>query len=643
MQLRLPLSIFQYFPLRLSMQLHPRAKSMLALTLVLIFTFAALRDVNWQGGKELHTVMETAATLLAMFVGIIALIRYYSKKEITILFIGTGFLGASFLDGYHAIVTSSYFAQNFPSTLPSLIPWSWVASRAFLSIFLLLSAVTCYTMRRKIEVNKTTENMVYGFTIIFTLISFIFFAFTPLPRAYFDELFFHRPEEFIPAFLFLVTLVIYLKKGKWRDNTTEYWLILSLITGVLGQALFMSLSGHIFDTMFDLAHMLKKVSYIFVLTGLLGSMLVLFKKSEQNNTIIKNNEKRVRAIINTVMESIITIDKNGIILEFNPAAETTFNYKDDEVIGKSINILVPDDMKGKHDQYINHFIETGDAKIIGAERQTIARKQDGSLFPIMLTISELKLNGQLLFVGVIRDISKQLKADEIKDNFISVVSHELRTPLTSILGSLTLVNSGKLGTLNEKLSTVIDIATRNSKHLLMLINDILDVEKISSGKMEFVFKNINIMTLINDAIENNQSYADKYQVRFKITNHTNDTFIHADIGRMMQVMANLLSNAAKYSPKNETITIDISIADKEETVRVSVSDKGSGIPEEFRDKVFERFTQSNSSTTREVGGTGLGLNIAKSIIEKHQGSVDFHTKENHGTTFYFDLPITKAT
>jgi len=180
----------------------------------LVLGYAVTRGSTWTGSAQLHTVMEAVATLLAVIVGAMALVRFYAKKNNTFLFIGTGFLGSAFLDGYHTIVTSVFFKPFMPSDLPALIPWSWVASRQFLSILMLLSVLAWRREQRLGESGRISEKIVYVFATVFTLASFLFFAFVPLPRAYYPEIIFHRPEEFLPAIFFALALVGYLRKGE---------------------------------------------------------------------------------------------------------------------------------------------------------------------------------------------------------------------------------------------------------------------------------------------------------------------------------------------------------------------------------------------------------------------------------------------
>ena len=199
----------------------------------LVLGYAATRGSIWTGGAQLHTVMEAVATLLAMIVGAMALARFYAKRNNTFLFIGTGFLGTAFLDGYHAIATSLFFKPFMPSDMPTLIPWSWVASRQFLSILMVLSLLAWLREHRLGKAGRFSDKTIYAFAALFTFLCFLFFAFVPPPRAYYPEFIFHRPEEFMPALFFAIALAGYLKKGAWRRDVFEHWLVLSLIIGLI--------------------------------------------------------------------------------------------------------------------------------------------------------------------------------------------------------------------------------------------------------------------------------------------------------------------------------------------------------------------------------------------------------------------------
>ncbi len=240
------------------------------------------------------------------------------------------------------------------------------------------------------------------------------------------------------------------------------------------------------------------------------------------------------------------------------------------------------------------------------------------------------------FEGTTIDITERKQVDRLKSEFVSVVSHELRTPLTSIRGSLGLIAGGVAGDVSPNAKSLVDIAYKNSERLVLLINDILDIEKIESGRMVFDNHPIELMPLLEQAIEANCGYASQYDIELSLTKSLPGAKVNADQGRLSQVLTNLISNAAKFSPRDGIV--EIAATRRKSYVRVTVSDHGAGIPEEFHSRIFQKFAQADSSDKRQRGGTGLGLSICKAIVEKLGGRIGFETQPNVGTTFFFDLP-----
>jgi signal transduction histidine kinase len=236
--------------------------------------------------------------------------------------------------------------------------------------------------------------------------------------------------------------------------------------------------------------------------------------------------------------------------------------------------------------------------------------------------------------GTNADISSRKEVERMKNEFISVVSHELRTPLSSIVGSLGLLV--KMPDLRDDIQTLIRVARDNSQRLVRLINDILDVEKLDSDTLQIQLEPVELGALLYTAIQANQGYADQYGVSLVLTQSEGPAWVEANFDRLMQVMANLLSNAAKFSPRGARV--EVRLERVHGALRVSVVDPGPGIPEEFKPRVFDRFAQADSSTSRRRGGTGLGLAICKMIMDKLGGKIDFVSAPGRGTTFYFELP-----
>ncbi|WP_371224867.1 sensor histidine kinase [Roseovarius sp. 2305UL8-3] len=225
----------------------------------------------------------------------------------------------------------------------------------------------------------------------------------------------------------------------------------------------------------------------------------------------------------------------------------------------------------------------------------------------------------------------------VKTQFISTVSHELRTPLTSIKGSLDLINCGALGEVPEKMNSVVDIATKNSERLSSLIDDVLDVQKIEAGEMSYDMCVLDVRDLVEDAVISNQGYANTHSVEL-VYEPCSDSplLVEGDEKRLMQVMSNMISNASKFSYEGGTVTVGCGQQDGK--IRIFVRDHGCGIPEGAEEKVFDRFSQLDSSDRRVASGSGLGMNISREIVEHHNGTIAYDSKHGEGTIFYVEIP-----
>ncbi|EGM79564.1 PAS domain S-box [Rheinheimera sp. A13L] len=245
-------------------------------------------------------------------------------------------------------------------------------------------------------------------------------------------------------------------------------------------------------------------------------------------------------------------------------------------------------------------------------------------------------HGELTFgIAVYEDISARKQLDLLKNRFVSTVSHELRTPLTSIHGALGLILGNALGEPDPKIRAMLELAEQNSQRLIRLINDILDMQKIEAGQMNFHFAKVQLQPLLHCAVDQMAGYAEQHQVTIELGAVPDDLWLWADSNRLMQVLANLLSNAAKFSFANTTVKVQVQQQDGQ--VRIAIIDQGAGIDEEFKSLIFRPFSQSDTSDVRNFGGTGLGLSISKSIIEQHGGTLSFESTTGQGSSFYIDL------
>ena len=345
---------------------------------------------------------------------------------------------------------------------------------------------------------------------------------------------------------------------------------------------------------------------------------------------LQQSESRYKKLLETATDAFFLYDSNGKFVDVNQESCNSLNYTHDELL----NLSVSDIEDGQDKKHLNELwlkLKSGENIRI----EGIHHRKDGSTFPVEKSVGMIQMNNEHLISVLARDVTERQRMDKMKNEFISTVSHELRTPLTSIRGSLGLISGGVFGELPEEMMDVFKVASNNTERLLILINDILDIQKIELGQMTFNYDCFEVMPFLEQAVNDNAAYAEQYNVRFVITDKLDSANIKADKARMMQVMANLLSNAAKFSFKDKEV--EVALTRHNDRLLISITDYGMGIPEEFKDKVFEKFTQYDSSDTRQKGGTGLGLSISKLIIENHGGHIGF-TSEGDATTFYVDLP-----
>ena len=367
--------------------------------------------------------------------------------------------------------------------------------------------------------------------------------------------------------------------------------------------------------------------------GKMASALRVFKENAHARQLA---EVELRAVLDNAMDGIIVIDSSGQVRSANPAACALFGYEVSELLGQNVKMLMPEEIAQRHDGYLQAYLQTGKAHIIGTTRELEGEREDGERFPLELGITEIRRAEDRMFVGMLRDITERKRLERMKSEFVSTVSHELRTPLTSILGSLGLIRGGAAGELTDQSRQMVEIAHNSAERLVRLINDILDTEKIESGRMQFQMEALDLMTLLERSIEENRGYGERHGVGLVWQRGHPRLEVLGDRDRLLQVMANLLSNAIKYSPRGDDVRIGLEAHDGSVTIRVT--DHGPGIPEEFHERIFMRFSQADSSDTREKGGTGLGLAISKAIVERHGGKIGFETRAGEGTTFYVTLP-----
>ncbi len=366
----------------------------------------------------------------------------------------------------------------------------------------------------------------------------------------------------------------------------------------------------------------------------IGELAIVIRN--RNSRLIES-QARASAIVNNVVDGLILIDAHGRIEQFNPSCERMFGYPASEIIGKNVTILMRREVAVNHASYLQRYRSGKGGKVLDITRELEAVDRSGRVFPIELAINAVTVDGETKFSGVIRDISQRKEIDRLRKEFVSTVSHELRTPLTSIRGSLTLIDTLASEALPPKVHNLLAMARNNTERLILLVNDILDFEKLHASKTQFFFEAIDLNGEVEKAVELTQGYAVDANVSLSMDLSPDAITISLDTGKFQQVLGNLISNAVKYSEKQGTVTLRTLVAG--DHVRVEVEDRGSGIPESFRTRIFEPFSQADGSASRRKGGSGLGLNITRSLVEGMRGKIGFKSQEGAGTTFWIEFPM----
>jgi PAS domain S-box-containing protein len=367
--------------------------------------------------------------------------------------------------------------------------------------------------------------------------------------------------------------------------------------------------------------------------AVLGAKLNNFAQALRARKQTQEILDRHHAITDNIQEGLVTIDGQGHIEWVNASVSRMFVCPAEQLRGLVAADLV---VQAEREPFTHALAERRDLGE-GCVLQSHGQRWDGTAFPMEVSLSAMSLNGEHGHVAVLRDTTEREKLERMKQDFISVVNHELRTPLTSIVGSLALLGSGKVGELPDKALKMVKMAERNTQRLHRLINDILDLDKIEAGSMKFFFQRVSAAQQIREAVTASEGFAAAKGMKLVVLEPLHDGTLRVDPDRFQQIMANLLSNALKFSGGGTTIEIR-SFAHAH-GIRVGVRDHGQGIPDEFKSRIFKRFAQSESPDNRTREGSGLGLSIVKAIVQQMGGDIGFDTWPGEGTEFHFSFPV----
>ncbi|MGO4998719.1 PAS domain-containing protein [Oceanisphaera sp. W20_SRM_FM3] len=363
--------------------------------------------------------------------------------------------------------------------------------------------------------------------------------------------------------------------------------------------------------------------------------LVDIQAEKEAELALAASEQRLRSLFDLSSIGIALNDfQTGDFIDVNQALLDSSGFQKEQLLALDYRQLTPVEYQSQDKRALAELQVCG--RCTPYEKEYF--RWDGSRFPVRQQgVLVTEADGRSLLWSLVEDISELKKVDQLQKEFVATVSHELRTPLTSITGSLGLLVQGVLGELPEKVVQLLRVAYHNSQRLNLLINDLLDIEKLAAGKMPFDMQSHDLTSLVNASIHLNQPLGKERSVQLALVAYVPGARVHTDKDRFLQALSNLQANAIKFSPKGGHVTVSIERAALGYW-RVRVQDEGEGVPLSFKDRVFEKFAQADSSDSRQKGGTGLGLAITKELMARMQGQVDYESLPGQGACFWLEVP-----
>ena len=390
---------------------------------------------------------------------------------------------------------------------------------------------------------------------------------------------------------------------------------------------------------------------------------------QTQSAALRESEMKFRSVAQSATDAIVSADDHGKVIAWNKSAQTIFGYDEEEILGQSLTVLIPEQYQEAHQRGLQRMRGGGERHILGKTIELVGVRKDRTQFSLELSLSMWKTEAGTFYTGIIRDITERKRAEQalqalalsleekvkertaeleiardqalvatrLKSEFLASMSHELRTPLNAVIGFSDVLSEKMFGDLNSKQEEyVLDILS-SGRHLLSLINDILDISKVEAGRMELELSTFNVSALLESTLALVRERAKGNGIHLTIAIDPECGQFTADERKVKQVLLNLLSNAVKFTPRGGQVSLKASLIDN--SMNISVTDTGVGIAPEDQQKVFEEFYQAGGDSSRKREGTGLGLALAKRYIELHGGHIQVRSAIGHGSTFTFSLPL----
>ncbi|MFD2205755.1 MHYT domain-containing protein [Kiloniella antarctica] len=363
------------------------------------------------------------------------------------------------------------------------------------------------------------------------------------------------------------------------------------------------------------------------------------------------DQARLQAIFDTTIEAIIVIDKLGVIRQWSKSGHRIFGYTAQEAVGQNIAMITNGISVAAHRNFIKRFEETREARVIGIGREVVGRHKDGTVIPLDLSVGETRIDDEVLYTGILRDISKRKEierelrkatrikeANEMKANFLAHMSHEMRTPLNAILGFSDIMRAQAFGPISKTYVGYSEDIFSSGNHLLSLVNGLLELSKVEQNIQDLELTDIILQTLISDAANMVQKHAEKKNLTVSVLVDSDlPETVNTDRGKLYQVLINLISNAVQYTPAQGRVTIRAWPGNR--NVNIVIEDTGIGMTEEEIDLAVKPFGQVKNAFTSDLSGTGLGLPIVHAFVEQIRGELKITSRKGEGTKVKVIVPI----